>query len=123
MKILIAAFLMAAQLATQSPEVDALLTNAATDFQTHGSGAADVRDVYAGTLPYGAGNAPTTIICGRFLPAGDASAEWTDFATIKTSGYEQWLGVGAASYCDRAKIDRTPGSDLTPALKARLGLK
>ncbi len=123
MKILIAAFLMVGQLATQPPEVDALLTDAATDFQTHGSGAADVRDVYAGTLPRGGGQAPFLIICGSFLPAGDAGAEWTDFATIKMSDYEQWLGAGATTYCKQAKIDRTPGTELTTALKRKLGLK
>lgn len=123
MKLVIAAFMLAAQLATPAPEVDALLNDAATDFQTHGSGAADVRDVYAGILPDGPGSAPRTIICGRFLPAGNAGAEWTDFATIRTSGYEQWLGSGATSYCSRATIDRTPGADLTQVLKHRLGLK
>jgi hypothetical protein len=34
------------------------------------------------------------MLCGQFLPAVEGgTAEWTSFVTIKTSDYEQWMGI------------------------------
>jgi hypothetical protein len=59
-------------------------------------------------------------LCGEFLPAQDSGkAEWTPFATIKTSGYEQWLGAQAINFCKGFPITWDRG-DLSSALQARL---
>jgi hypothetical protein len=72
------------------------------------------------------------MMCGEFLPAaGDASAgtgggagamrEWTPFVTIKTSGYEQYIGAQAeASYCQRSSVIWDKESDLSTVLQSRL---
>ena len=44
-------------------------------------------------------------LCGEFLPTQrEGKAEWTPFATIKTSGFEKHLGVQAASWCQRSQF-------------------
>lgn len=61
------------------------------------------------------------MLCGEFLPAQDAGkASWTPFATIKTSGYEQWLGAPAASFCRRSTIVWGDEGDLSASLQSRL---
>jgi hypothetical protein len=117
MKILIAALLACAHMAAASP-VDSLLDSTAADFKAHGPRPVDARAVRAGVISQD-GKAQT-IICGQVLPAGDGK-DWTDFSTIRTSGYEQAVGWQATALCAKAKIDTD--KDLTPALKMRLGLK
>jgi len=46
-------------------------------------------------------------------------AEWTPFVTIRTSGYEQYIGGQAASFCD-AKTMTWDAGDLTAALQRRV---
>jgi transposase len=45
-------------------------------------------------------------------------AEWTPFVTIKTSGYEQWLGDQVASRCRRPSIIWEK-EDLSTSLQSR----
>ena len=118
MKLLIAALVAATQLATQSPDVDFLLTRSAADFQANAPHPGDIRDLHSGIV-ISPDHAPQPIICGRFQPAG--STEWTDFSTIKTGGYEQALGFQATALCQRATLDMT--HDLSADLKDRLHLK
>ena len=60
------------------------------------------------------------LICGQFLvPDKQNKEEWTPFATIKTSGYEQWIGSHAAAYCQNSKMISYKISDLSAALKGR----
>ena len=40
----------------------------------------------------------TELLCGEFLHAQPPGA-WVPFTTIKTSGYEQWLGPQASAMC------------------------
>src|SRR6185369_7494274 len=69
------------------PVVKFLLTSAAGDFHDHGpKGPLHFRNVRVGHL-MGDGK-ESYRLCGEFLREGD-KAEWTRFATIKTSGYEQ----------------------------------
>lgn len=117
MKILIAALLACAHIASSAP-ADGLLSNAAADFKAHGPQVADVRAVRAGVLS--ADGNSQAIVCGQVLPAGEGK-DWLDFSTIKTSGYEQAIGWQATALCAKAKIDIT--QDLTPVLKAKLELK
>src|SRR5213083_1881046 len=93
----------------QKPSIDSvvqfLLTAAATDFHTHRPpDPVRFRDVRIGHVmaPNGA---KQYMLCGQFLPAQDrGKAEWTPFVTIKTSGYEQWVGAQAAGFCHRSSI-------------------
>jgi len=58
-------------------------------------------------------------LCGEFLREGE-KAEWTPFATIKTSGYEQYLGGGAAAYCAASPIIWDTRDDLSASLQTQL---
>ncbi|MBK7145715.1 MAG: hypothetical protein IT478_16630 [Xanthomonadales bacterium] len=105
--------------ATIGAAVDALLTTAATDFHAHRPPEpSQFRAVRAGTLATPDGpNQP--LICGEFLPLQtDGNAQWTLFATIKTSGYEQWLGTGALAFCQNPAVSWQPG-DWTPTLQQK----
>ena len=75
--------------------VQFLLGAAADDFHTHGSPrAALFRNVRIGHV-VGSDGTRRYVLCGLCSPAG--KADWTPFATIKTSGYEQWIGVQAGA--------------------------
>ncbi len=59
-------------------------------------------------------------LCGEFLAADEnGKARWTRFATIKTSGYEQYLG-SSTTYCTDPKIIWAKTGDLSTTLKNRL---
>ncbi len=61
------------------------------------------------------------MLCGQFLPAQEAGkAEWTPFATIKTSGYEQWIGAQAAGFCQNSSVIWDKVDDLSSSLQSRL---
>lgn len=62
------------------------------------------------------------IICGEFLAKDEQNKEkWTAFATIKTStsGYEQWIGAHASTYCQNSKVISYKISDLSATFKNR----
>ena len=61
------------------------------------------------------------MLCGQFLPAQEGgNAEWTPFATIKTSDYEQWIGAQAAGFCQHSPVIWDEVGDLSSALQSRL---
>jgi hypothetical protein len=61
------------------------------------------------------------LLCGQFLPAQDGSkAEWMPFATIKTSGYEQWIGGQATDHCHGPSFVWDHVGDLSSSLQSRL---
>jgi hypothetical protein len=61
------------------------------------------------------------MLCGQFLPAREGGkAEWTPFATIKTSGYEQWIGTQATGFCQGSSVIWGEGDDLSSRLQSRL---
>jgi hypothetical protein len=101
--------------------VQFLLTAAATDFHTHRPpDPVRFRDVRIGHFMTPSGE-EQYMLCGQFLPAPEGGkAEWTPFATIKTSGYEQWLGAQAAGYCQRSSMIWDKEGDLSPLLQSRL---
>jgi hypothetical protein len=61
------------------------------------------------------------LLCGHFLSTREAgNAEGTPFVTIKTSGYEQYVGAQAeATYCQRSSVIWDEG-DLSASLQSRL---
>jgi hypothetical protein len=102
-----------------SAVVEFLLTSAATDFHTHRPPTpARFRDVRIGHIMTPSGEAQY-MLCGEFLPAEEAgNAEWTPFVTIKTSGYEQY--IGETSYCQRSSVIWDTEGDLATSLQSRL---
>ena len=110
--------------ATQKASIDSvvefLLTSAANDFHTHRPpNPVSFRDVRVGHVVNSNGE-QRYMLCGQFLPAQDGGkADWIPFTTIKTSGYEQWIGAQAAGYCQGSVIwDKV---DLSSELQRRLG--
>ena len=101
--------------------VQFLLTSAATDFLAHRPpDPVRFRDVHIGHLTTSGGE-EQYMLCGQFLPAqGGGKAEWTPFATIKTSGYEQWIGAQAASFCQNSSVMWDMEADLSFSLQGRL---
>ena len=98
-----------------------LITAAATDFHAHRPPhPARFRDVRVGHANTASGEEQFRL-CGEFLPAQDeGKAKWTPFVTIKTSGYEQWLGAEAARFCQDSSVTWDQGGDLSSSLQSRL---
>lgn len=96
-----------------------LLTAAATDFHAHPPAhTISFRNVRIGHVKTPDGE-NQYMLCGEFLPLqADGKAEWTPFATIKTSGYEQWLGDQALGLCQRRSAIWDKG-DLSSSLQSR----
>jgi hypothetical protein len=108
------------QRSSLDPVVQFLLTSAATDFHIHRPSAVRFRDVRIGHVMTPSGE-EQYMLCGQFLPAHEGGkAEWTPFATIKTSGYEQWLGAQAASFCQGSSVIWDKEGDLSSSLQSRL---
>ena len=99
--------------------VQFLLTAAAKDFHAHGP-LGRFRDVRIGHVMTPTGQ-PQYLLCGQILPVdAGGKAEWTPFATIKTSGYEQWIGTQAANFCQRSSMVWDNVGDLSSSLQSRL---
>ena len=63
----------------------------------------------------------TYLICGEFLMMDKEKTEkWIDFATLKTEGYELWIGGNATAYCNDAKTITTSTEDLAILLNTQL---
>ena len=107
--------------ASLDPVIQFLLTAAATDFHTHRPpDPVRFRDVRIGHVMKPSGEAQY-MLCGQFLAAQDgAKAEWTSFVTIKTSGYEQWIGAQAAQFSQGSSVIWDNQGDLSSALQSRL---
>jgi hypothetical protein len=95
--------------------VQFLLAAAAADFHAHRPpDPVRFRDVRVGHIMRADG-APLYMLCGQFLPAPlGGRAEWTPFATIRTSRYEQWLGAQSAAFCLGASVVWDRAADLSP---------
>ena len=100
--------------------VQFLLTSAVTDFRTHHPpNPIRFREVRLRQFLNPDGK-KQYMLCGQFLPAqGGGEAEWVPFATIKTSGYEQWIGAQAAAFCKGSSVAGEQVDDLSSALKDR----
>jgi hypothetical protein len=107
------------------PAVDSavqfLLSAAATDFRTHRPpDPVRFRDVRIGHVVPPSG-VERYMLCGWFLPAQEGGrAEWTPFVTIKTSGYEQWVGTQAESFCQGSSVRWDKVGNLSSSLQSRL---
>lgn len=101
--------------------VQFLVASAANDFHTHRPpDPVRFRDVRIGHIVTASGE-PQYFLCGRFLPAQEGrKADWTPFATIKTSGYEQWIGDQAEHFCEGSAVNWDKAGDLSSLLQSRL---
>jgi len=107
--------------AVNPPVVQFLLTAAANDFHTHRTlDPVRFRDVRVGHVTSPTGEEHYRL-CGQFLPAQQGGkAQWTPFATIKTSGYEQYIGAQAAGFCQDSSVIWDKEADLSSSLQSRL---
>ena len=107
--------------ASTDHNLEYLLTSAASDFRAHRPpDPARFREVRFGHLKTAGGN-ETDILCGQFQPSqGGDKAEWMPFVTIKTSGYEQYLGNQANTYCRDPSAVWQSDIDLSSTLQSRL---
>lgn len=95
--------------------VQFLIISASDDFHTHQPPSAiDFRNVKIGYL-LSKENEKIFLLCGEFL--SQENKEWTEFTTIKTSGYEQYLGK--TQYCQEATMVLTD-KNLSVELKNEL---
>jgi hypothetical protein len=115
-----------AQAADHAPEkarldsiVQFLITSAANDFHAHGpAGPLRFRKVRLGHIltPEGANQYR---MFGQFLQTEkSAKSLWTGFATIKTSGYEQWIGSQASSFTQDPSFRWDKTGDLSKRLQS-----
>jgi len=107
------------QKASTDTPLQFLLNAAATDFHAqHAPHTIHFQTVRVGhvTTPDGQ---TQDMLCGQFLAAQPKDkSDWVPFVTIKTSGYEQYLGDQAASFCERPSVIWEDG-DLSPLLQSR----
>jgi hypothetical protein len=105
--------------ASKDTPLEFLLTAAAADFHVHHpSHTIDFRKVHIGHVMTPGGE-KQYMLCGQFLTArAEDKGGWAPFVTIKTSGYEQWLGDQAATFCKRPSILWEKG-DLSSLLQTR----
>ena len=111
-----------AQATPPSPDAlqDSLIASAAADFSANASVSTRIRNVRFVHVDNTDGS-KRYLLCGQFQPATQAaSPHWTDFATVKTEGYEQWLGGAATSLCNDAIPAAGARDDLTPQLQSML---
>ena|SRR5437867_2087649 len=100
--------------------VQFLLTAAATDFHTNRlSDPGRFRDVRIGHVMTPSGEVQY-MLCGQFQAQEGDKTVWTAFATIKTSGYEQWNGASAAGFCQGSSVIWDKADDLSSSLQSRL---
>jgi hypothetical protein len=118
-KLLLVLVLASSAIAAQVLPVQYLIESAASDFHAHGpSKPIHFRNVRFGHAK--SSDVTTYMLCGQFTadPKTD-KAKWAPFVTIKTSGYEQYLGDQAASYCRRSSITWDIQKDLSSSLQDR----
>jgi len=98
--------------------VEFLLASSVKDFRsTGGNIPTAIRSARLGFITEaGRGN---YLLCGAFRSGAGPQAKWINFATIKTSDYEQWLGSTAKAHCQQRAIKWYPG-DHSAALMKRL---
>jgi hypothetical protein len=92
-----------------------LIVSAAMDFNEHfPPTAVDFRNVEAGYLS--SETEKIYLICGEFLT--QEKNEWVVFTTIKTSGYEQYIGEN--EYCRKATFIKSDSNRISEGIKEKL---
>ena len=92
-----------------------LIDSAAKDFNDHQPPTViDIRNVKAGYIS--SGKETTYLICGELL--SQEEKDWVPFVTIKTSGYEQYIGDNV--YCQKATFEKAENDGLSDEIKRKL---
>ena len=98
-----------------------LIEAAATDFKTHvAPTGATFRNVHPGVMQ-GEENLTMTLICGEYHIDG-ATDRWDTFATLRTDGYENWVGGAAGTYCASPDTVLETNNDLAEVLNQQYRL-
>ena len=105
----------AAELQEAEPFIQFLLDSAATDFHKHGPKPVRFRDVYFG---YASTGEKLYRICGQFQTSDNE--DWVAFATVKTSGYEQWIGGQSGGFSQDPVAVWDKAHDLSAKLMSQL---
>lgn len=94
-----------------------LINSTAQDFYKHRQNEVDgFRNVFLRLY-----EGKTYLICGEVLVKNKEQADkWIDFATLKTEGYELWIGGNATTYCNDAKTVASSTGDLASSLNTEL---
>jgi hypothetical protein len=104
-----------------TPCVDYLIASAAADF--HGqspSKSLRFRDVRVGHIISSDGT-KQYMLCGQFTATQKAGkTKWEHFVTIKTNGYEQYVGRQADSFCQHSLVRWDTQKGLSSSLQNRL---
>lgn len=93
-----------------------LLNSAAHDFKLQPNKPNNFREVKVGYL-LDDRDMKMYLLCGNFQ---STNQEWIPFTTIKTSGYEQYVGEQAEIYCQKMHVGQSTITDLSVALKSKL---
>jgi hypothetical protein len=98
--------------------VQFLLTAAATDFHIHGpSGPLRFHDVRIGHVTTFSAEKQYRL-CGEFKRTQQGlESQWMPFVTIKTSGYEQY--IGSTTFCQDSSVIWDNVGDLSSSLQSR----
>jgi len=107
--------------AADEKTIEFLLDSAVGDFRiTSKELPSDFKNVYFGQVFHKNG-VTQNILCGEFFANREGNSNiWTDFATVQTIGYEQWLGASSDQFCKHAEAIIYASNDLTPEIKQRL---
>jgi len=105
---------------TSQDPVEFLLASAVADFHKYGpAGPLRFRNLRVGQFNDPKGGS-RHMLCGEYqITKEGPDSEWTSFATIKTSGYEQWNGSQADGFCKAASVKWDSGGDLSSSLQNR----
>ena len=85
--------------ATPEATREYLLDSAAADFRAHPPKALAFRKVHFGE--FNEEGQTQYEICGEFQVEKEGKLVWLHFVTIRTSGYEQYIGKTPVSFCTR----------------------
>jgi len=98
--------------------VQFLISSATMDFRNHQRPTpVDFRNIQIGYLISSDEN-KIFVLCGEFQSKENLE-KWETFATIKTSGYEQYIGNQAVSYCQQSTFV-VSDEHLTESLRTKL---
>ncbi len=119
-KLLFTLILTSAAIAAATVPVEYLIASAAADFHEHGPAKSlHFRHVRVGH-DVSADGTTMYMLCGEFTATQKAGkADWMPFATIKTSGYEQYMGEQAKGFCKRSSVVWDGQKDLSSSLQER----
>lgn len=101
--------------------VQFLMNSAASDFSNHQPPTVvEFRNLKIGYI-LSETNVKTFLLCGEFLSAESKNKnQWESFATLKTEGYEQWVGSGSITYCQKAHFVIENDADLAKSILENL---